>query len=432
MTYPYNPKIAPTIGNGLGGFPQKAAGVSSSVTASTKSYPLKLTPVGSSVTRTSTGGNFNGRVIFLTEGIALFAYAFSSAYYLMAIKYGSTGAISFSSPLTHSGYITDPLCNFNGAAIFGSNTLGQLNKVTSNGTTVSLSQLVLIPTSGTLTAGGSYTTLTKVNGFISSDQQPVCFDENGNLVILYRVTISGVFYLTAFVIDVNGTIVTSKTIISLPTTGSIQYDTTFEIRKTKVGYILVSSQLNTNLCIQCFFNVTSNFVATQLNRPADFSRGDGSVPNKTTLFMTDDVAMVYTRWDTAYAQGWGLLRDSNGNCIGQTTNEYATMASFPFVQQSYDIENKLYYSGQSLRFPLAEANNSLLGIASVFSEDGICYNQGALAATFYPNLVTSIITESEVNGVSTVSIGYMSKGYWLSVWFVQTINVVRAKLYKES
>jgi hypothetical protein len=307
MTYPYNPKIAPTIGNGLGGFPQKAAGVSSSVTASTKSYPLKLTPVGSSVTRTSTGGNFNGRVIFLTEGIALFAYAFSSAYYLMAIKYGSTGAISFSSPLTHSGYITDPLCNFNGAAIFGSNTLGQLNKVTSNGTTVSLSQLVLIPTSGTLTAGGSYTTLTKVNGFISSDQQPVCFDENGNLVILYRVTISGVFYLTAFVIDVNGTIVTSKTIISLPTTGSIQYDTTFEIRKTKVGYILVSSQLNTNLCIQCFFNVTSNFVATQLNRPADFSRGDGSVPNKTTLFMTDDVAMVYTRWDTAYAQGWGII-----------------------------------------------------------------------------------------------------------------------------
>jgi hypothetical protein len=131
-------------------------------------------------------------------------------------------------------------------------------------------------------------------------------------------------------------------------------------------------------------------------------------------------------------KGGGLLRDSNGNCIGQTTNEYATMASFPFVQQSYDIENKLYYSGQSLRFPLAEANNSLLGIASVFSEDGICYNQGALAATFYPNLVTSIITESEVNGVSTVSIGYMSKGYWLSVWFVQTINVVRAKLYKES
>jgi hypothetical protein len=431
MTYPYNPKIAPAIGNGLGGFPQKAVAVASSVTASKKSYPLKLTPVGSIVSRTSTGGSFNGRVIFLTEGIALFAYAFSGAYYLMAVKYDSTGTISFSSPLTHSGYITEPLCNLNGAAIFRSNTLGQLNKVTSDGATVSLSQLVLIPTSGTLTAGGSYTSLAQVNGFISSDQQPVCFDENGNLVILYRVTISGVFYLTAFVIDSNGTIVTSKTIISLPTSGSIIYDTPFEIRKTKVGYILVASRLSTNLSIQCFWNVTSNFVATQLNRPADYNRGDGSVPNQTTLFMTDDIAMVYTRWDTAFANGWGLLRDSNGNCIGQATNAYVSLSSFPFIRISYDMENKLHYVGQSLRFPVAGTDQSYLGTRSVFSEDGICYNQDALGASFYPKLVASI-TEFEVNGVASISFGYMSKGYWLSVWFVQSINVVRAKLYKES
>lgn len=429
MAYPYNPKIAPAIGNGLGGLPQKAVAVASSVTASKKSYPLKLTPVGSSVTRTSTGGSFNGRVIFLTEGIALFAYAFSGAYYLMAVKYDSTGTISFSSPLTHSGYITDPILNFNGAAIFKSNVLGQLNKVTSDGTTVSLSQLVLIPTSGTLTSGGTYSNLGQLNAFSSSDQQPACLDENGNLVILYKTMVSSTLYVTVFVINSAGTIITSKNIIDNSILGD---GATYEIRKTKVGYIIVGSFLNYTTSSHCFWNVTSNFVATQLNRPTAYYKGDNNTPIRAVLFITDDVALVNIRWPDGFTNGWGVLRDSNGNCIGRTTNQYLTVENFfPFTQRTYDVENKLYYVSPS-RVSLSNAANSTFGTSSVFSEGGIAYNTNGEAAVYYPQLVASITTESEANGVDSVSSGYMSKGYWLSVWFVGTINVVRAKLYKES
>jgi hypothetical protein len=122
MAYPYNPKIAPAIGNGLGGFPQKASGVSSlsGAVATTNYYPISpkaiaLSPSNASGTKHINRSNY-GIKCWIKNGnsvAVIFVQYESGGYYLYFSTINATTGyyISRNLNLSYSGFADAQECN---------------------------------------------------------------------------------------------------------------------------------------------------------------------------------------------------------------------------------------------------------------------------------------------------------------------------------
>lgn len=428
MAYPYNPKIAPAIGNGLGGLPQKAVAVASSVTASKKSYPLKLTPVGNTISNSS----FRYAMFLtpLSDGVALCQVRDTNSVYLTAITYNSdSGAISFSTPLNLGAlHIGNPIATFNQGQIYSSQT-GVFRIATFNGTTVSLSAFCTIPTSGTLTAGGTYTSISN-NYDVMVSTYPKCFDENGNLVILLTCQIAGASNLCAFVIDSLGTIILSKVILNINGINPRR----FNIRKTKAGYLLIGVNWGSNNNENRIWNLDSAFLATAINSPSVYNYNN-TAANRSNIYINDDVIMINTVWDNDNANiAWAVRRDVLGNAISRTQNTFQTFnnnTSYPITTNLQpDISEDLWYTSASL-VTLTDYSSSYNAAFGAYKLNALSTSGEDLSFAFRPTLVATIQSEFNPNGNGFDSMVYLGNGLWMGGWTVSTLNICKVKLYKE-
>lgn len=121
MAYPYNPKIVPAIGNGLGGFPQKATVAnSSSAVATTNYYPILPRAVTLSPSNASGTKNINrspyGVKCWIKNGnsvaVIFVQYEASNYYFYCSTIDATTGYyISRNLNLSYSGFASAQECN---------------------------------------------------------------------------------------------------------------------------------------------------------------------------------------------------------------------------------------------------------------------------------------------------------------------------------
>jgi hypothetical protein len=433
----------PAVGNGLGGLPRRA-----SVTVSTaKQYPLKLQAVGNAITYTAAApintlgqavptGAGTGAVLFNASTTAPYGapkgFAYDKNAGMLSWATNGTQGTAGNSLISSQAFA-------GGMIYFNSNaTVGPIYIATTNGATTTVSTLVTIPSSGTLVGGDSYSGLTAVVAMgASSTYYPRCFDAYGNLVILYRATISAASWLCAFVINAGGTVINSQKLFVLNSSGASYTTSDFWIVRSGTGFIVGASYRATTSYMN-IWNVTADFVtATAIGPSSSYTMTSGGTPG-TSTFNASSTTVSISTYDPSDYKGkiWGATLDSNGAAVSHAATPtpvdiqaYSALHEYN-IPEYFDPANNFYYgTTPAISFPTSSDNPGYFGTAVVWSPSSAISNSSM--GVVNTQLVTAATTDIELNGVVFSNLGYLGDGYWALVWSVATVNQLKAKLYKE-
>jgi len=444
MPYPYGTQNAPVVGNGLGGLPRRAT-----VTVSTaKQYPVKLQAVGNTITYSgstsaptllsqpiSTGAR-TGALLFRANTTAQYGApkGFSFDVNVGMLSWATNGTQGTSSNELMSGQAFA-----GGMAYFDSTgTAGAIYVATTNGTDTFVTTLTTVPSSGTLSGGESYSSLTVVKGMNSDDgRYPRCFDAYGNMVILYRATISAASWLCAFVINAGGTIINSRKLFVLDSTGASYNSSDFWIIRSGIGFVIAANYRDTTSRMN-IWNANSDFTTvTAIGPSSTYTMPSGGAPQTSTFNNSSTTVAISAYTSDGIGKIWGAALNTNGAAIEHsstpalvTINAYSSLHQYG-LPAFFDPANNFYYGSSQSTTGFPTSNNSASDM-----QMGVAYGVGAAMgdsnmAVVLQQPIAAASTDSNPNGISGSTIGYLGNGYWACVWSVQTINTLNARLFKE-
>jgi hypothetical protein len=431
---------APVVGNGLGGLPRRATTVSVAAVPQRK-YPLALQAVGSPISKSNVGiRNFYGVVV--PAGKNLCIQLASDVYpatnpFTFGMSYdpilGMTGFASNSSTVSEPSAYMMPQ-SFSDGIIYNTSTIGEIYIGRTNGTTTAATQLVSIPSSGTFNDGSSYSSLTELYQMPSNSYKiPVCFDPSGNLVLLYLTTVSSVNYISAFIINSGGTVISKQKLFAVDGANRFSStDTIYMVVKSGSGLIVAASRITSGNSRLALWNVSANLSTVSEYYSASYSSmPDGSNPNYNIFYISSTAAMLMALSST-YAAVWGGAIDSNG-AVSVTNNvdaQFPTRASFPFLNGiNYFDANNYTYRGVTLKIQIGATGQGSYNTASIYDVASVT-GDGAIASPGI-NLVASAATGSSPSGINgPVKLGYMGNGLWAATYSDNSATLY-AQLYKE-
>ena len=261
MAYPYNPKIAPAIGNGLGGFPQKAAAVASSsgaVATATNSVimPKLVSPLSGNnqIAPYIAGLSGYGLQAVIQNKIFIFEN-YSSSYYFYWSKldidtgyYTGTRNVNFGS----SGFSTNSdagnainafkkfsfTLNDDDSAIYSISNYG-ISQLSYNGSSVSYSLVAVGNGYSVTTTKGTIATYTSVYidyGDGQSNYPCIVDNQSGDLITIGMVSSTGRVLLEKR----DKTILSSITAaVSIDIFSTDTYKQSYSLNQTSNGDIIV-------------------------------------------------------------------------------------------------------------------------------------------------------------------------------------------------
>jgi hypothetical protein len=341
MAYPYNPKIAPAIGNGLGGFPQKTAAVSSSTAAVVSTVGAdKKFRIGNLSSYTFDGGGSSSFSVynnhtFITNNAFYFRGGNSNNYWYRA-TFDATEVTNVSGV---GGIIMDPTAKISdgvyaGVSYISANTQLFAYKYLIDDTTFNKTQVFAISNTGTTAnTSESYSLLMYVPVDFGNNNTAVSDTNNnaapllnwfdGKFILFQKATIAGATKAVGIII--NSTFTAVEGVYKIPD-GSVfsQFDQTYTRGiKLVFDYGTPFGVLNTwngnSLAQMQTFNFNSAFITTNSSTPISIYSGTLNGQAYFNVYPIGDGSKYYFIGMSAYDSNYGssylytyLLSHTNG------------------------------------------------------------------------------------------------------------------------